>query len=237
MAGAIAENLYREKIENEKASCSGLCAVGIRARALPTYEPFTEYSNLITAGGGSVDRATSGFFVTNGPVVEQWGGSTSGFGLFFKTTGADVLVTNNPATVFTSGNLAAVLPSGFPGASGGINITAYVPQNTGSGTSGNSAVLKFAQDIPRPASGMKTIYVSYLLDVTGNFNAATGGNAGRYAGFLSQTNIFEGTGSGGAYATWTPMFNTFGTSPNYVAYGKKPIPVRCRPGRQYLPGG
>ena len=166
--------------------------------------------------------ATSGFFVTNGPAVEQWGGGSSGFGLFFfKTTGADILVTNNPATVFTSGNLAAILPGGFPGASGGINITAYIPQNTGSGTSGNSAVLKFEQDIPRPASGIKTIYVSYLLDVTGNFNAATGGNAGRYAGFLSQTNIFEGTGSGGAYATWTPMFNTFGTSPNYVAYGEK----------------
>jgi hypothetical protein len=135
----------------------------------------------------------------------------------------DVLVTNNAATVFTSGNLATILPSGFPGTGGDINITAFVPQNQGANHAGNSAILQFAQDIPRPASGIKTIYVSYLLDVTGNFGSplATGGNAGRYAGFLSQSNIFEGTGSGGAYTAWTAMFNTFNANVNYVAYGKR----------------
>jgi len=197
------------------------CAACISAYGLPTYEPFTEYSSLVPTDGSAVDLATSGYYLTNGSVVEQWGGGSSGFGLLFQQTGgADVLVTNNPATAFTSGNLAAILPSGFPGAGGDINITAYVPQNTGANHAGNSAVLKFAQDIPRPANGVTTIYVSYLLDVTGNFNAATGANAGRYAGFLSQTNIFEGTGSGGAYTAWTAMFNTF-TGPNYVAYGEE----------------
>ena len=190
--------------------------------ALPTYEPFTEYAAVIAASGSSsVDLALSGFYLTNGPVVEQWGGGSSGFGLLFKTTGADVQVTNNPASVFTSANLAAILPSGFPGAGADINITAFIPQNTGANTAGNSAVLKFAQDILRPTDGVKTIYISYLLDVTGNFNGATGGNAGRYAGFLSQTNSYEGAGSGGAYTTWASMFNTFGATPTYVAYGEK----------------
>ena len=201
-----------------------LCTASLSAYALPTYEPFTEYSNLVASAGSSVDLATSGFFVTNGSVVEQWGGGSSDFGLLFaQTGGADVSVTNNSSTVFTSANLAAILPSGFPGTGSDIDITAYIPQNTGANHAGNSAILQFAQDIPRPTNGVKTIYVSYLLDVTGNFGspAATGGNAGRYAGFLSQTNIFEGTGSGGAYTAWTAMFNTFNTNINYVAYGEK----------------
>ena len=196
--------------------------------AVPTYEPFTEYSSLLAASGSNaVDLATSGFYLTNGTVVEQWGGGSSGFGLFFSqgtpsgSSYNDVMVTNNSATVFTSGNLAAILPSGFPGAGGDINITAFVPQNQGANHAGNSAVLQFAQDIPRPTNGVETIYVSYLLDVTGNFSGATGGNSGRYAGFLSQTNLYEGTGSGGAYGTWTAMFNTFNSSITYVSYGEK----------------
>jgi autotransporter-associated beta strand protein len=205
----------------KKFASLALIAVSLCAHALPTYEPFTEYSDLVTAGGGSVDLAASGFYLTNGVVVEQWGGGSSGFGLLFAQTGADVQVTNNPATIFTAANLAAILPAGFPGAGGDMNITAFIPQNTGSGSSGNSAVLKFAQDIPRPTSGVQTIYVSYLLDVTGNINKATGSNAGRYAGFLSQTNILEGAGTGGAYPEWTSLFNSFGASPNYVAYGEK----------------
>jgi hypothetical protein len=207
-----------------KTFLTAACAVCMSAHALPTYEPFTEYSSLLGGTGGSVDLATSGFYLTNGPVLEQWGGGSSGFGLLFaQITGGDVLVTNNSATAFTSGNLAAILPSGFPGAGSDIDITAYVPQNSGANHAGNSAVLKFAQDIPRPTTGVKTIYVSYLLDVTGNFGNpnATGANAGRYAGFLSQTNIYEGSGTGGAYTAWTAMFNTFGAPVNYVAYGEK----------------
>jgi hypothetical protein len=193
----------------------------LTAYALPTYEPFTEYSSLVPTSGSAVDLATSGYYLTNGSVVEQWGGGSSGFGLLFKQTGADVQVINNSASVFTSANLATLLPSGFPGTGGDIDITAYVPQNQGANNAGNSAVLKFAQDIPRPINGVKTIYVSYLLDVTGNFNGATGANAGRYAGFLAQSNIYEGAGTGGFYTAWTAMFNTFGTGPPYVAYGEE----------------
>jgi len=167
-----------------------LLTSALSVKALPTYEPFTEYISLITASGSnSVDLATSGFYLTNGPVVEQWGGGSSGFGLFFKQTGADVQVTNNPNTVFTSANLSTFLPAGFPGAAGNINITAFIPQNSGSGTAGNSAVLKFAQVIPRPDSGLTIIRT-----------------------------IYEVTGSGSAYTTWTSMFNTFVSSVNYVAY-------------------
>jgi len=198
-----------------------ISAACISAYGLPTYEPFTEYSSLVPTAGSTVDLATSGYYLTNGSEVEQWGGGSSGFGLLFKQTGADVQVTNNSATVFTGANLASLLPSGFPGTGGDINITAYVPQNQGANNAGNSAVLEFAQDIPRPTNGVQTIYVSYLLDVTGNFNGATGANAGRYAGFLAQTNIYEGAATGGFYTTWTSMFNTFGTSPNYVAYGEE----------------
>lgn len=199
-----------------------ICTAGISTYALPTYEPFTEYSDLVTASGSnSVSLATSGFYVTNGPVVEQWGGGSSGFGLFFKTTGIDVLVTNNSASVFTTTNLASILPSGFPGAGSDIYVTTYLHPNAGANTAGNSAVFKFAQDIPRPTSGVKTIYVSYLMSCPTKGAAVGAGNAGRYAGFLSQTNIFEGTGSGGDYSTWGSMFNTYGASVDYVAYGQK----------------
>ena len=50
-----------------------LCTVSISAYALPTYEPFTEYSSLIAANPtNAIDLATGGYSVTNGPVVEQW---------------------------------------------------------------------------------------------------------------------------------------------------------------------
>jgi hypothetical protein len=203
----------------KKLLCLIISGVGLSAWALPTYEPFNEYSNLVPTGS-SVDLAASGFYVTNDSVVEQWGGGDSGFGLLFSQGGGDVLVTNTGSSVFTSANLASVLPSGFPGADADIDITAFLPQNQGANTAGNSAVLKFGQDIPRPTNGVTTIFVSYLLDVTGNFNKATGANAGRYAGFLSQSNLYEGTGSDGSYVTWASMFNTFGSGPNYIAYGE-----------------
>ena len=199
-----------------------ICAASLRAYALPTYEPFTEYSNLVAASSGSYSLATSGFYVTNGPVVEQWGGGSSGFGLFFKTTGTDVLLTNNPGSVFTATNLATILPPGFPGADGDIDMNVYVPTNSGANTAGNSAVLKFAPDIPRPTNGFTTIYVSYLMDCTSKGTTVGSGNVGRYAGFLSETNVYEGTGSGGAYTTWASLFNTYSaTGPNYVSYGQK----------------
>jgi hypothetical protein len=210
----------------EKILFIAISAVCVSSYALPTYEPFTEYSALITAGGGSVDLGTSGFYVTNGPVVEQWGGGSSGFGLFFSqgtptaTAYQEVIVTNNPATVFTSANLATILPANFPGAGSDINITAYIPQNAGANTAGNSAVLKFAQDIPRPTNGVTTVYMSYLLNCPIKGTTVGAGNVGRYVGCLAATNTYEGTGSGGAYPTWASLFNTFGTT-TYVSYGMK----------------
>jgi hypothetical protein len=56
------------------------CVVGMSIYAVPTYEPFTEYSSLLAASGSNaVDLATSGFYLTNGTVVEQWGGGSSGW--------------------------------------------------------------------------------------------------------------------------------------------------------------
>jgi hypothetical protein len=86
------------------------------------------------------------------------------------------------------------------------------------GIVGDSAVLQFSQDIPRPGSGVKTVFVSYLFYTTqqGQMGA---GNDGRYMGFLCQTNLVEGHGTSGAYQGWTNMFNAFGTvSPKYATY-------------------
>jgi hypothetical protein len=210
----------------KKLLLAAMCAFCISSYGLPTYEPFTEYSGLVTAGGGSYDLATSGAYVTNGPVVEQWGGGNSGFGLLFKTTGLDVVVTNYSASPFTAANLATILPAGFPGAGSDIYLSAYLNPNSGANTAGNSAVFKFDHDIPRPANGVKTIYVSYLLDCPVKGAAVGANNVGRYLGFLSQTNVYEGITNGvsvgGAYGTWASMFNTFSaTGPNYVSYGQK----------------
>lgn len=97
---------------------------------------------------------------------------------------------------------------------------------------GNSAVLNFSQDIKRPTNGTQTIYVSYLLSVAQQGQAGAG-NDGRYMGFLCQSNLLEGPGSGGAYTNWAQMFNTysntastpaspnlgFGTQIRYASHG------------------
>jgi len=213
-----------------------MVVIGLPAFALPTYEPFTEYAPLIaTSGSNSVNLALSGYTLTNGPIIEQWGGGNSGFGLFFAGTapasikGNDVIVTNNASSVFTSAALANLLPSGFPGTGGNLDITAFIQSNAtnaaytvGAAYVGNSAVLKLSQDVVRPTSGVKTIYVSYLLnDVAAGGTGS--GNDGRYCCFLSATNLYEGTGSGGAWLTWSTMFNTFNTStaPKYYSHSYK----------------
>jgi hypothetical protein len=197
-----------------------LSAASISAYGLPTYEPFTEYATQISAGGSnSIDLATGGYSAPSG---EQWGSlNFSGtFGTLLK--GWDVLVTNNAATVFTTTWLGANLPSGFPGAGQPVQITAFIPTNSTDGNHvGNSAVLSFAQDITRPTSGTKTIFVSYLMNVVNNGNMGSGNN-GRYAVFLASTNLVEGTGTSGAYQTWASLFNQFtAPTPNYVSYGFK----------------
>src|ERR1035441_4123961 len=188
-----------------------ILAFSISAYALPTYEPFTEYAAAITANGGSIDLATNGCIAPSGePWLNLNFSGTAGTGL----RGLDVQVMNNPATVFTTTALASLLPSGFPGVWGtNIQISAFIPTNPPSvNYVGNSAVLRFAQDIPRPTSGIKTIFVSYLMDITG-VGATGAGNNGRYCGFLASNNLVEGVGTTGAYQTWASLFNTFGTSP------------------------
>ena len=122
-----------------------------------------------------INLAIGGYTAPGG---EQWGSlnfsGTGGTGLY---KGLDIAVISN-TTVFTESALSALLPPTFPGypASGGAitnlaenpaqpfiwNGTAYAVNPN---IVGNSAVLKFAQPIIRPASGTKTVYVSYLLSV------------------------------------------------------------------------
>jgi hypothetical protein len=148
--------------------------------------------------------------------------------------GLDIAVISN-ATIFTSANLASLLPSTFPGfPAGGGGITNIVENPAqpllwngssfaNSNYCGNSAVLKFGQDIVRPTAGTKTIFVSYLMTMvqkgqTGN------GNDGRYLAFLSSSNLSEGFvgGSpvpGAAYTNFQAMFNAFGAAtPNYFGH-------------------
>ncbi len=201
------------------------CASWFPAYALPTYEPFTEYSNaIVNTGTNSIDLTTGNFSVTTGNFTEQWGGllfsGTAGTG----QKGLDVQVTNNSASVFTATALSSILPSGFPGlpATGAIQYCALVPTNANANILGNSAVLEFSQDILRPANGVETIYVSYLLNITA-VGITGSGNNGRYCCFLASSNLVEPASGGAAYQTWNSMFNTFGTGadPTYVAYGVK----------------
>ena len=233
-----------------------ISAASISAYALPTYEPFTEYASQIASSpvnlyvtrsdGSSVttnansaitnclDLATGAYTAPGG--VDVWGvlnfsGTASGNNPSASYHGLDIaVVTNN--NIFTSANLASLLPSTFPGfpASGGIapivenpaqpwlwytNAAKFTPTNI----VGNSAVLKFAQDITRPASGTKTLFVSYLFNLA-QAGQLGGGNNGRYLAFVASTNLVEGTNLGPlavAFTNWNAMFNNFGTSSNHYA--------------------
>jgi hypothetical protein len=234
-----------------------ISTASISAFGLPTYEPFTEYAatiassptNLIaTYANGTplgtnanasisncLDLATGGYTAPGG---ELWGvlnfsGTGSGNPPYANCHGLDIaVVTNND--IFTSANLASLLPSTFPGfpASGGIAPIVENPAQpllwfTNAAKSietnivGNSAVLKFAQPVARPTSGTRTVYVSYLFDVA-QLGQLGNGNIGRYLGFLASTNLVEGTNLGPlvvAYTNWGALFNTFtGNTTNGVHY-------------------
>ncbi len=196
-----------------------ISAAALSAYGLPTYEPFTEYANLITASpSNSISLCTYGCVAPSGePWLNLNFSGTAGTGL----PGYNVQVMNNTATAFTTSALASLLPSGFPGLWGtNIQIAAYIPTQPSSvNVVGNSTVLQFSQHIPRPTSGIKTIYVSYLLDITAKGGTGTGNN-GRYCGFLASTNLVEGTNTAGAYQSWASLFNTF-PGPTYISYGLK----------------
>ncbi len=205
------------------------CAATISAYAIPTYEPFTEYSAAVAATGtNSIDLATGGFSVTTGATVEQWTSlnfsATGTSGGHAAAAGWDIQVTNFTSSVFTASAMSTLLPSGFPGAASTITLCAFLPYNTQNTNNsiGNSAVLNFSQDITRPASGTSTIFVSYLLDIAAVGSTGPGNN-GRYCEFLAQSNLVEGTGTSGFYTTGASLFNTFSTTsgPKYVSYGVK----------------
>jgi hypothetical protein len=215
------------------------CAASISAQALPTYEPFTEYASLISANPtNSIDLCTSGLTAPGGePWLNQSFSGTAGTGL----PGIDVQVTNwGAANMFTSTALASLLPANFPGmpASGNYIATTVInpaqPLVAGAVSPnivGNSAVLQFAQDFTRPATGTKTLFVSYLfadaqLGQTGN------GNNGRYLDFVAASNVVEGAGTTGFYKTWGTMYNTYGanTGPRYFSHAVRyPNPLDVGP--------
>lgn len=224
------------------------------AYGLPTYEPFTEFGNLVAASGTNLVVATNGIPIgTNAgayishaidltagglaaPSGEPWtrldfSGLNSTGGVSGAYQGLDVAVISN-STIFTVSALNSLLPSTFPGFPAGAAITNFVenPAQPGiwNGTSyalnantvGNSPVLRFSQDITRPATGSKTVYVSYLLSVAQAGQLGTG-NDGRYLAFLSQSNLAAGIGTVGTYSNWFQLFNTFNTTsaPPYAAHG------------------
>src|ERR1035441_9130777 len=211
-----------------------ISAFAISAYALPTYELFTEFAAAINANGGSINLATGGYTAPSG---EPWSA------LYFSGTagthlvGVDIYVTNVAVanSVFTYTALSTILPSTFPGLpSIGNAITNFAvnpaqPLVSGAVSPnivGNSAVLKFAQDITRPTNGTKSLFVSYLFSIAQKGQTGTG-NVGRYLGFLASSNLNEGwTGTGpvtgAAYTNWAALFNTYGTSstsPKYFGHG------------------
>jgi len=141
--------------------------------------------------------------------------------------GLDICVVSN-TSIFTSANVGTLLPTGFPGnPAAGQSITNFIenpaqPYIYTNGAHpgysvegyvvGNSAVLTFAQDIVRPATGTKTLYISYLF-VDAQLGQTGTGNDGRYLGFLAQSNLVEGIGTAGYYANWDLLFNTFTNNP------------------------
>lgn len=192
----------------------------IPAYCLPTYEPFTEFTSKVTANPtNAIDLCSNNLTAPSG---EVWGslnfaghGAASGT----ETNGLDVVVTNWPSSVFTATALGSLLPSSFPGfpASGGA-ITTVVenPAQPISGTTivGNSAVLNFASDITRPASGSKSLYVSYLLSIGEDGQLGTG-NDGRFMAFLAQANLNMPNST---YTYWSAFFNIFNGAPKYCGF-------------------
>ncbi len=176
---------------------------------------------MVTANPtNAIDLCTSGLTAPSG---ESWSslafsgraGNASGI------AGWDVVVTNMAAnsgtSPFTQTALSTLLPATFPGmpASGqAINIVVENPSQpaNASNTVGNSAVLNFASDITRPASGTKTLYISYLFSVAQQ-GAMGSGNDGRYLDFVASTNTVEGTGTS-FFKYWLQMFNNFNTTSN-----------------------
>jgi hypothetical protein len=181
-----------------------------------------------------LDLATGGFTAPGG---ESWtslnfsgsvGQNTKPAGFEFAMNGLDVALINN-SNIFAVSNISSLLPATFPGfptGLGGIPTIVENPAQPLIATNyanaptnfyevnqivGNSAVLRFANGVTRPAAGFKTVFVSYLLSVQQQGQLGSG-NDGRYFEFLPSTNLVEGPGTGGVYTNWNQMFNTFNTT-------------------------
>ncbi len=196
-----------------------------------TYTASSNGVPLGTNASGSVSNAID--LATNGltaPSGENW--TALKFGGTTSVTGLDVYVVSN-TSIFTSSGLSSILPTTFPGfPASGQSITnlvenpaqpliwtngAHPAYSAEPYVVGNSAVLTFAQGITRPASGTKSLFVSYLFNIAQKGQAGSG-NVGRYLGFLESSFLVEGLGSGGI-SNWSTMFNTFpGTCP-YFGHG------------------
>ena len=109
------------------------CAASISAYALPTYEPFTEFSATIASSGtnmvvqdkngnslgtnaiGSIanclDLCTGGYSAPSG---EVWGNLNFSGTAGTNIRGLDVALINN-SNIFPASSLANLLPSTFPG--------------------------------------------------------------------------------------------------------------------------
>ncbi|HTB84759.1 MAG TPA: immunoglobulin domain-containing protein [Candidatus Sulfotelmatobacter sp.] len=191
------------------------------------------------SSGGLVDPAgeswaTLNFAGTN--KVNQAPNGVTGVGSA-TIKGLDVaIIQDTNGTIFPNSTVSSLLPSTFPGfPPAGTAITNFIESAAQPlvyvGTSGpvesplicgNSALLNLSQDFTRPASGSKTLYISYLLNVAqkGQLGA---GNDGRYLAFISQSNLTAGVNSATSYNYWAKLFNSYGkagggsTNP-YVAY-------------------
>ena len=199
------------------------CVAAVSAWALPTYEPFTEYT--IGNSTNAVSLAGGGLSVTTGGVTESWLSlGYSGLDTTMSPTavGVDVTVTNmTSGNPFTATAVSAHVPGGFPGTSAAISQFAYLPSctnkaNTNGSAVGNSAVLQLSRGLVRNNT-TQTIYFSYLLDIVGEAGAT--GEVGRFSGFLASTNVSEPSTS---YSTWQSFFLSFldkdSGAPPYISY-------------------
>jgi len=182
-----------------------------------------DFSSGGLAAPGGEAWTTLNFAGTNKNLLAPNGSSGVGSATIKGLDVAIIQDTNN--VVFPNSGVASVLPATFPGfPPSGTAITNMIENAsqpavfTGAGAAalspymcGNSALLNLSQVVTRPASGTKTIYVSYLLNVA-QAGQLGSGNQGRYLAFVCQTNMTAGVNSATSYTYWKQMFDTYNTT-------------------------
>src|SRR5665213_940674 len=189
------------------------CLLSLSVYALPTYEPFTEYT---VSSGGTIDLSTGSSGVaytvaTPGVATETWTNyHTTTYTSPHTSGGFDIYVTNTAATPFTTAAMSTLLPSGFPGRASAISQ--FVIQVPGGVTTANqvgfSACLVLSKDVVRPSSGQKTVFVSYLSDILTVGSAGAGNNpGGRVSGFVPTNFVPVNALAASPTASWDSLFN------------------------------